>query len=62
MSYKHVLRTGRKIFANTQFLGIEANRPRYESILLYTVGQQGQTICANYVLYNNINIYSNDVW
>ena len=50
MSYKHVLRTGCKIFANTQFLGIEGNR----SIILYTVKQQGQVICANYVLYNSV--------
>ena len=37
MSYKHVLRTGRKIFENTQLLGIEGNLSRHESIILYTV-------------------------
>ncbi len=43
MSY----RTGRKIFTNTQFLGIKANR----SIILYTVKQQGkQNMCKSCAL------------
>ena len=42
MSYKHVLRTGCKIFANTQFVGIEGNR----LIILYIVKQQDkQNMC-----------------
>ena len=36
ISYKHVLMTGRSIFANTQLLGIEATWSRHESIPLYT--------------------------
>ena len=32
MSYIHVLKTGRKIFANTLFLGIEATRSRHASM------------------------------
>ncbi len=34
-------RTSRKIFANTQFLGIEATQSRYESIPLYN-GHTGE--------------------
>ena len=41
-------------FANTQFLGIEATRSRYESIPLYN-GHTGESNPhVNYVPYNNI--------